>query len=232
MPSHYFTPRPDGPAAFSTFPLRFRDRTYSWVSAAGVFSRDHFDFGSRALLETAELPTQGRLLDLGCGTGALGLLAAVESPGLWVCLADINERALECARRNRDGLELAGRAAIVQGSFVDPFRSGRFDAIVFNPPIRLGKAPILAAFERLPAALAPGGRLFVVARVQQGARSLLAHLERVFEGRACVAGRRKGYLVLRADVPGVDSKGAAHPDLRAAGSTFPGAPQRPPETAK
>ncbi|MBI3891759.1 MAG: methyltransferase [Candidatus Wallbacteria bacterium] len=203
---HYFSRAESQPAETFTFPLRFGDRTIDWVSAHGVFSKQQLDFGSRLLLEVAEIPATGRLLDLGCGTGALGLLALasrVESGGsgedrLWACLSDISDHALACASANRERLGLTGSAGIVQGEFLAPFRSGVFGTVLFNPPIRAGKAPILETLTRMRRVLEPDGTLWVVARVQQGAKSLLAHLENVFEGAAQVRARRKGYLILRA----------------------------------
>ena len=201
---HYFSRAEEAVAETFTFSLQFGGRTFDWVTAHGVFSKQQLDFGSRLLLETAEIPGEGRLLDVGCGTGTLGLLALAGQagpdgrPAGTAYLADISDHALTCARMNRERLGLQGAAFVVQGSFLAPFRDGCFRTVLFNPPIRAGKAPILEALSEMPRVLEPDGVLWVVVRVQQGAKSLLAHLERVFEGRASVRARRKGYLVLRA----------------------------------
>jgi release factor glutamine methyltransferase len=69
------------------------------------------------------------VLDLGTGTGIQGITAALM--GCRATFSDIEEKALECARRN------AGRNGI-SGSFVrcDLFEGidGRYDRIIFNPP--------------------------------------------------------------------------------------------------
>jgi 16S rRNA G1207 methylase RsmC len=48
-----------------------------FITDAGVFSRDGLDAGTRVLLEALP-PLSGRVLDLGCGWGALAEMAAGE----------------------------------------------------------------------------------------------------------------------------------------------------------
>ena len=68
-----------------------------------------------------------RVLDLGCGLGAVGLAAAAQ--GARVTLADLEPRALELAKRNaqRNGLEIE---AIVLDWSAPPADLGTFDAIL------------------------------------------------------------------------------------------------------
>ncbi len=187
-----------------SFPLQYEGRIYDWQSADGVFARNRFDFGSRFLLETADLPESGPVLDLGCGTGALGILSGLNAPGRWCCMVDVNRHALLCARKNLNALEPPGGGGLAQASFLSAFRDRSFQAVLFNPPIRVGKAILLEVLSELPRVLRSGGSLHAVVRSQQGAKSYLAHLDRVFEGRAEIVGRRKGYLILRAWAADVD----------------------------
>src|SRR5262249_47923739 len=60
-----------------TFQLRVNESTsLRFVSRPGVFSYGRFDHGSRALLEAAEINAGDRVVDLGCGCGTNGILAA------------------------------------------------------------------------------------------------------------------------------------------------------------
>ncbi|MEM3841220.1 MAG: methyltransferase [Candidatus Micrarchaeaceae archaeon] len=87
------------------------------------------------LLEDAVIEyASGRFLDMGTGSGIQGIAAAKK--GCNVVFADINNRALECARNNA---ELNG----VKGEFVksDMFKNikGLFNTIAFNPPYLASK---------------------------------------------------------------------------------------------
>ena len=60
------------------------------------------------------------------------------------------------------------------------FAPQRFDLIITNPPIRAGKAQVHALLTEAKEWLVPGGRLALVIRTQQGAKSLAAFLETLF----------------------------------------------------
>lgn len=77
------------------------------------------------------LPQQGRLVDVGCGSGVGGILAAKHAPGLELVLCDINPAALKMARVNA---ALAGVRASVVHSDVLAGVSGVVDIIISNPP--------------------------------------------------------------------------------------------------
>lgn len=60
------------------------------------------------LLLSLKLPDSTKIVDVGCGSGALGITAALELPNAEVALVDINDAALAVAEQNcqRYGLEL------------------------------------------------------------------------------------------------------------------------------
>ncbi|MDX1802876.1 MAG: peptide chain release factor N(5)-glutamine methyltransferase [Alcanivorax sp.] len=72
-----------------------------------------------------------RVVDLGTGTGAIGITLALEQPGWQVTLVDLSEAALHVAKANAGAL---GAAVTCQhGSWLAPCE-GKFDLIVSNPP--------------------------------------------------------------------------------------------------
>jgi release factor glutamine methyltransferase len=73
-------------------------------------------------------------LDLGTGSGAIGLTIACERADVHVVCTDVSAEALEIARANAASLGCAHRVAFVQGAWYAPVRSRRFDVIVSNPP--------------------------------------------------------------------------------------------------
>ncbi|MFT4974449.1 MAG: release factor glutamine methyltransferase [Myxococcota bacterium] len=96
-----------------------------------------------------------RLLDLGCGSGIVGLLA--QRAGARVVSCDLSPRAVEAAKCN-------GIADARQGDLFDAVGAERFDVICFNPPYFLGE-PSDRGFDR---ALYGGGRLEVLRRFFDG----------------------------------------------------------------
>ena len=75
-----------------------------------------------------------RILDLCCGSGCLGLLAAEQFPAAKVTLVDADPRAASLARRNAAALGLAGRTEVVCGDLFEGIPLGAFDLILCNPP--------------------------------------------------------------------------------------------------
>ncbi len=74
-------------------------------------------------------------LDLGTGSGAIGLSLAYEGYFTHTVATDVSAQALEMARRNREAAGLDDRVDLREGSLFDPVREGeRFDVIVSNPP--------------------------------------------------------------------------------------------------
>lgn len=71
----------------------------------------------------------GRLLDLGCGCGIAGIVAAAMGlTSRTVYASDVSDRAVACARRNAvaHGCEMLART----GSLFEPWRGERFDTIL------------------------------------------------------------------------------------------------------
>ncbi len=193
MSEHYYTENPNSAHDERTVRVSALGNEMEFITDAGIFSRDGLDRGTEVLLKA--LPAlSGRVLDLGCGWGAVGVALGKRYPELDIVMTDINQRAVDLARRN---LAANGvRAEAVQG---DGFAAveGRFDAIVTNPPIRAGKAVIYALFEQARQFLTPGGALYIVIRKQQGAPSALKYLREIY-AQAEIIDRGSGFHVIRA----------------------------------
>ena len=193
MSDHYYTENPGSEHEFRTVRCSALGVEAEFLIDAGVFSRDGLDTGTRALLEALPEPA-GRVLDLGCGWGAVGVLLGKRWPKAEIVMTDINRRAAELARHN-----LAQNGVTAQVFDGDGFENvpGDFDLIATNPPIRAGKAAIYALFADAKARLRPGGELYIVIRKQQGAPSALKYLREIFS-EAEVVSRTAGFWVIRA----------------------------------
>jgi methylase of polypeptide subunit release factors len=75
--------------------------------------------------------------DMGCGCGAIGLLAAVHEPRLRLLFSDIDQRAIDCTGYNAEKLLPPDQTPqFVRGNLfeVDELKQKRFHLIAFNPP--------------------------------------------------------------------------------------------------
>lgn len=116
-------------------------QSFSWQEQAymtlpGVFSHGKLDIGTRVLLEHLPAPAHGKLLDLGCGSGVIGLSLKHQQNALDVTLADVDAFALRSAQLNSMRLGLS--ADVVASDGLQQIE-GRFDYIISNPPFHQGK---------------------------------------------------------------------------------------------
>lgn len=200
MADHYFTASPASDAELRTRTVHLDGAEVAVSTAAGVFSPEHVDTGTRVLLDRVPDPPAGDLLDLGCGWGPLALDAALRArrtgTDLRVWAVDVNERALALTARNAEALGLTGiRARIPE----DVPEDVRFSAIWSNPPIRVGKSVLHAMLREWLPRLAPGGSAHLVVAKKLGADSLLTWLREEC-GETCAIERThtaKGFRILR-----------------------------------
>lgn len=179
MTDHYFTADPTVASREQEFTVTLRGMEFRFITDRGVFSRERVDFGSQLLIRNMEIAPDETILDLGCGYGAIGIVAARLAPRGRVYMVDVNERAVGLASRNirLNGLENA-EARVGDGT--GPVRGITFHKVLLNPPFRAGKATVHRLVAEAKAALAPGGSLWVVVGNKQGAPSLKRHLEEQF----------------------------------------------------
>ena len=167
---HYFTADPSVPFRREPFTCEVWGRRLDLVSGSGVYSRGRLDQGTAVLLRETEPPAPGRILDLGCGYGVIGLAVAIAVPGCTVTAIDVNERAVLLANENALSLGVADRFRAVTPDAVAA--DATYDEIWSNPPIRIGKEALHALLLTWLPRLAPGGRAVMVVGKNLGADSL------------------------------------------------------------
>ncbi|WP_018924681.1 class I SAM-dependent methyltransferase [Salsuginibacillus kocurii] len=194
MSEHYYSSQPEVKSSPETFTAELRGREFSFTSDRGVFSKGEVDEGSRLLVENFAFPAvEGRVLDIGCGYGPVGLALAADTEHE-VVLADVNERAVELSRKNADRAGLRNVEVVKSDQF--EAIEGSFAAIVSNPPIRAGKNVVHSMITKAREHLLEQGELWVVIRKKQGAPSARAHMETLF-AEVEIVRRNKGFYVLR-----------------------------------
>ncbi len=176
--------------------MAIRGHAFTFRTDAGVFSRGELDRGTELLLEALTVGRCELVLDLGCGYGAIGIVAARVSEGGHVILSDVNERAVALARENVAANGIAN-AEVRFGNLYEPVADFMFNHIVCNPPIRAGRGVVDRIVSEAPNYLLDGGSLWLVARTKQGADSLRRRMATAF-GKAEIVKRGSGFKVLQA----------------------------------
>ncbi|ROS59974.1 methyltransferase family protein [Curtobacterium sp. PhB172] len=134
---HYFSANPSSDTRERQIDVTLAGRSLTLTTAAGVFSPDGLDRGTRVLLGSVPPPEHdGALLDVGCGWGPIAITMALHSPDASVWGVDVNERVLGLARTNA---EAAGASNVTIALPDDVPDDLRFRTIWSNPPIRVGK---------------------------------------------------------------------------------------------
>ncbi len=177
--------------------------SYPFVGADGTFSKDSLDDGTKLLLETIIQADLGnKILDVGCGTGPIGLILAATDSKRFVTMCDVNLTALDLAKQNAERNGVSERVEIVESDVYHNINS-TYDTIISNPPIRAGKKVTYAIYDGACAHLNKEGSLIIVIRRKQGADSVESHLKETF-GNVSVLASHKGYRVLKATKKGAE----------------------------
>jgi release factor glutamine methyltransferase len=98
------------------------------------------------------------LLDLGTGSGCIGLTLAKEEPHLFVTISDISEDALEIANKNKQHLGV--ETNIVLSDLFDHIE-GKFSILVSNPPYIPDSEVVEDVVQKEPSVALYGGSLGV-----------------------------------------------------------------------
>lgn len=167
---HYFSADPS--VAFKRVPVTASvwGHDLSLTSGSGVFAQGRLDIGTSILFRETEPPAPGRILDLGCGYGVIGLAVAAAVPGSTVTGVDVNERAVLLANENAAALGVAERYTASTPDAVPA--DATYDEIWSNPPIRIGKEALHELLLTWLPRLSPGGRAVLVVGKNLGADSL------------------------------------------------------------
>ncbi|MCA4131282.1 class I SAM-dependent methyltransferase [Arthrobacter sp. M4] len=132
-----------------------------------VFAGPSLDIGTRFLLSFFDrIPAAKRAVDLGCGTGILATMYAVQHPDAQVKATDQSAAAVASARGTAEANGLSARIDVVQDDAMSCFPDSSADLILLNPPFHLGSTvhsgAALKLFDAASRVLAPGGELWTV----------------------------------------------------------------------
>ncbi len=134
-----------------------------FVTDGDVFSPGGIDRGTLAMLSKVTLNTGDKLLDLGCGYGAVGIAAAKIIGAENVIMCDISENAVKLAVKNAALNGLDG-VKIIRSDGVKEIKDNDFTLILSNPPYHTDFSIAKEFIEYGWKKLVRGGKMFMVTK--------------------------------------------------------------------
>jgi len=131
-----------------------------------TFAEGKLDEGTRLLVEALEVRATDIALDIGCGTGYIGMHIAHIADKGHVTMVDASLVAVDAARKM---VEQSGmtNAQVLASDGTQAVKAQRFDLVVTNPPFHLGGIQTTEIGERFireaAQVLRPRGRFYLVA---------------------------------------------------------------------
>jgi 16S rRNA (guanine1207-N2)-methyltransferase len=170
------------------------------INHAAVFSRDSLDIGTRFFLQ--HLPDSNKyqkIVDLGCGNGVVGLIAAEKNPDAELCFVDESFMAVASAEANfREAFGTERSAEFKTTDCLNGITPSSCDLILNNPPFHqhnvVGDFIALQMFREAKQTLRKQGELWVIGNRHLGYHS---RLKKLFGNCETVASNKK-FVILRA----------------------------------
>ena len=167
-------------------------KKFTFLTDNGVFSKDGLDFGSRLLLESIPLEeVGGKILDVGCGYGVFGIILN-KVTGASIDMVDVNRRAIHLSNRNILENKCSDINVFESNAYENV--NSKYTSIITNPPIRAGKKVVYDIVMNATNYLENDGKLFIVIRKEQGAKSLIRDLQEKYLVK--ILNKKKGFYIL------------------------------------
>jgi 16S rRNA (guanine1207-N2)-methyltransferase len=194
---HYFAALPKSQVKLRLIHTTLRGNSFEFLTASSVFSKKRVDLGTRLLIEAMFLPEEGAVLDMGCGYGAVGIVAAASNPQLHVVMTDVNARAVRLAKQNIQKNKVQN-AEVRHGHLYKPVEDLTFACVLSNPPVSAGMQTVKAMITQGPTVMTENASFQMVIRSKIGAKTLPLFFNETF-GNCKILARKSGYRVLMAE---------------------------------
>lgn len=134
-----------------------------FITSGGVFSPSAIDTGTLAMLSEVEFHLDDKVLDLGCGYGVVGILAAKIIGAKNVIMCDISDEAIEISKKNAE-LNSIENIEILQSNGFQNITENEFTIILSNPPYHTDFSVAKGFIENAFRHLVVGGQLLMVTK--------------------------------------------------------------------
>lgn len=189
---------PEQQGSSTTYPRTFNAHGLSLSCHANVFAEGRVDPGTQVFIAHLQQMTEKKsLIDLGCGSGIMGILSARACHAKQAYFCDESFMAVDSARQNSTS-NLADVEVYVEAGNSIPEHFPEVDLVVCNPPFHQQQAMstdmAMHMFKDAYKHLKPGGELWIVANRHL---SYFGPVKRLFGHCENMAQHAK-YVVLRA----------------------------------
>lgn len=188
---HYFVNDDNLKSEIREFKINFLNQDFVFKTDNGVFSKGELDYGTYLLLTTVlNLDIKGKVLDLGCGYGAIGVVIS-KLKNTKVTMVDVNKRAVRLSKMNVSDNK-CDCLVINSDGYLNV--SDKFDYIITNPPIRVGKTKLYELMIDSKNYLNENGVIYLVIRKEQGAKSFIKDMSEYYNVN--VLEKSKGFYII------------------------------------
>ena len=195
MTDHYFSKKPSCVFRRESFIVRVNDIEIPLQSGSGIFSMKELDFGTKLLIEHAQIPkVSASILDLGCGYGIVGIALKKKFSEINVTMCDVNERAVKIAKENCSNNHVEAELYISDLYSHPQLHHKTFDVILTNPPFSAGKKLCIEFIKQSYSHVNKGGFFELVAPHNKGGESLKRVMLETF-GNAGELAKKSGFRV-------------------------------------
>lgn len=113
--------------------INLKDVALSFETSDKLFSPNQIDQGTQAMLSTIDFHPDDKVLDLGCGYGVVGILAARLIGQERVVMVDVDPNAVTLAKKNAENNGISGISIFVSDGLSE-VEEDNFTIILSNPP--------------------------------------------------------------------------------------------------
>ena len=173
--------------------INYNNKEIKLYTDNGVFSKEHFDYGSKLLVNNfLKEEKSGRVLDLGCGYGIIGIILS-QNKNLYIDMVDINNNAVNLTSENLKLNNIENATSFVSNIYSEI--TNKYDYIITNPPIRAGKETIRTFLFDAQNHISENGEIWFVMRKDHGVKSMMKELEKDYKIE--VVDKDKGFYIVK-----------------------------------
>ena len=144
------------------FEEHLRDYHFTFHSTWGLFSPHHVDEGTRLFIEQMTIGEHDTVLDVGCGYGVIGIVAAKLAEKGHVHMVDKDFVAVEYAKKNAELNKVSNSEIYLSNGLGNVPNSAQFDVILSNLPAKPEREFFDILLADAKEHLKPNGKLYVV----------------------------------------------------------------------
>ncbi|MBI2597376.1 class I SAM-dependent methyltransferase [Candidatus Daviesbacteria bacterium] len=170
------------------FEIKFKTRP-------GVFSEKGLDLGTKLLIDNLEIPNGSLVVDLGCGTGVIGFVAAKLNPKGHVHLLDDSLRVIELAKENATSNNFKNVEVYLSDLF-SSVQERTYHQIYCNPPQDMGNEFLEELVSECHRHLKENGEVYLV--VQNHIKPVIERIFQKYFGNSTIVAQGRIHIVLKA----------------------------------